>query len=69
MKSRLRNSVPSTGTSLSPGKPSMFWRVSSEIRPAIASEPPEGSSTVDFAWRFFSAGMLMLDSDDGAVGR
>ncbi len=49
MKSWLRNSVPSTGTSFRPGKPSMFWRVSSEIRPAIASVPPEGSSTVDLA--------------------
>ena len=48
--------------SLRPGKPSMFWRVSSEIRPASASEPPDGSSTVDFAWRFFKAGIEMLPS-------
>ena len=57
MKSRLRNSVPSTGMSLRPGKPSMFLRVSSEIRPASASEPPDGSSTVELAWRFLSAGI------------
>ena len=45
----------------------MFWRVASEIRPAIASEPPEGSSTVDLACRFFRAGMLDARQDDGAV--
>ena len=49
MKSRLRKSVPITGTSLRPGRPSMFWRVESEIRPAMASDPPDGSSTVDLA--------------------
>ncbi len=35
----------------------MFWRRSSEMRPASAIEPPDGSSTVDLAWRFFSAGI------------
>ena len=45
----------------------MFWRVF-EIRPAIASDPPEGSSTVDLAGRFLRAGMLMLEDDRAFVG-
>ena len=37
----------------------MFWRTSSEIRPARAIEPPDGNSTVELAWRFFSPGIDM----------
>ena len=32
-------------------------------------EPPEGSSTVDLAWRFFKAGILDLRYRHGAVAR
>src|SRR3979490_2392659 len=42
---------------MSPGKPSAPWRVSSDSRPAIASVPPLGSSTVVSARRTFSAGI------------
>ena len=55
-KSRLRNSVPSTGILDRPGKPVIAWRTSSRTRPAIIIEPPEGSSTV------VSARRLRIDS-------
>ena len=55
-KSRLRNSVPSTGIFDRPGKPLTACRTSSRTRPAIIIEPPDGSSTV------VSARRLRIDS-------
>ena len=56
-KSRLRKSVPSTGSFDRPGSPLTACRTSSRTRPAIIIEPPDGSSTV------VSARRLRIDSE------
>ena len=47
----------------------MFWRTLSEIRPAMASEPPDGSSTVELAWRVLERRDLdVVEHDRALVG-
>src|ERR1700761_901960 len=55
------------GSSINPGKPLMLCLVSSWIMPAIASEPPDGISTVVSARRVWIEGIVSVCVEPGTA--